>query len=48
MDVFRGITDRVVALSSGDVYRGGGILHGTEPGPLQPVPFDRRLRSTAT
>jgi nucleoside-diphosphate-sugar epimerase len=39
MDVFRGIADRVVALSSGDVYRAAGILHGTEPGPLQPVPL---------
>jgi nucleoside-diphosphate-sugar epimerase len=39
MDVFRGIARRVVALSSGDVYRAAGILHGTEPGPLQPVPL---------
>ncbi|HUA19169.1 MAG TPA: NAD-dependent epimerase/dehydratase family protein [Bryobacteraceae bacterium] len=39
MDAFRGITRRVVALSSGDVYRAAGILHGTEPGPLQPVPL---------
>src|SRR5271170_3047479 len=26
MDVFRGIADRMVALSSGDVYRAAGIL----------------------
>jgi nucleoside-diphosphate-sugar epimerase len=39
MDVFRGTADRIVALSSGDVYRAAGILHGTEPGPLQPVPL---------
>jgi nucleoside-diphosphate-sugar epimerase len=39
MDVFRGIARRVVALSSGDVYRAAGILHGTEPGPLQPMPL---------
>jgi len=39
MDVFRGIGCRIVALSSGDVYRAAGILHGTEPGPLQPVPL---------
>lgn len=39
MDVFRGIASRVVALSSGDVYRAAGILHGTEPGPLQPMPL---------
>jgi len=47
VDVFRGIADRVVALSSGDVYRAAGILHGTEPGPLQPVPLteDSDLRT---
>src|SRR5580658_9920887 len=39
MDVFRGIARRIVALSSGDVYRAAGILHGTEPGPLQPMPL---------
>jgi nucleoside-diphosphate-sugar epimerase len=47
LDVFRGIAGRVVALSSGDVYRAAGILHGTEPGPLQPVPLteDSDLRT---
>lgn len=47
MDVFRGVADRLVALSSGDVYRAAGILHGTEPGPLQPVPLteDSDLRT---
>jgi nucleoside-diphosphate-sugar epimerase len=39
MGVFRGIAGRVLALSSGDVYRAAGILHGTEEGPLQPVPL---------
>lgn len=39
MDVFRGIGPRIVGLSSGDVYRAAGILHGTEPGPLQPMPL---------
>lgn len=39
MDAFRGIAGRVVALSSGDVYRAAGILHGTEPGPLQETPL---------
>jgi len=39
MDTFRGAAARVVALSSGDVYRACGVLHGTEPGPLQPVPL---------
>jgi len=47
MDVFRGMAGRVIALSSGDVYRAAGILHGTEPGPLQPVPLteDSDLRT---
>ena len=47
LEVFRGIAERVVALSSGDVYRAAGILHGTEPGPLQPVPLaeDSELRT---
>src|SRR5260370_641938 len=33
MYVFRGATRRVVMLSSKDVYRAGGISHGTERGP---------------
>lgn len=47
MDVFRGAAGRVVALSSGDVYRACGILHGFEPGPLQPLPIteDSELRT---
>jgi hypothetical protein len=47
MDVFRGIAHRIIALSSGDVYRAAGILHGGEPGPLQPVPLteDSDLRT---
>jgi nucleoside-diphosphate-sugar epimerase len=47
MDTFRGITGRVVALSSGDVYRAMGILHGTESGPLQELPLteDSDLRT---
>ena len=32
-------TQRVVMLSSIDVYRAMGILHGTESGPLQEVPL---------
>jgi len=39
VDVFRGATSRVIALSSGDVYRACGILHRFEEGPLQPVPL---------
>jgi hypothetical protein len=35
MNTFRGATQRVVMLSSIDVYRAAGVLHGTESGPLQ-------------
>ncbi len=38
MQVFRGVARRAVAISSMDVYRAFGIFHGTEPGPLQPLP----------
>jgi nucleoside-diphosphate-sugar epimerase len=36
---FRGATGRIVAVSSIDVYRACGVLHGLEPGPLEPVPL---------
>jgi nucleoside-diphosphate-sugar epimerase len=39
MDVFRGEARRIVMLSSMDVYRAVGIMHGTESGPLQEVPL---------
>jgi nucleoside-diphosphate-sugar epimerase len=39
MNIFRGATQRVVMLSSIDVYRAVGIFHGTESGPLQEVPL---------
>lgn len=39
MDAFRGCSERVVAASSIDVYRACGILHGSETGPLEPVPL---------
>ncbi len=39
MDVFRGIARRVIALSSSDVYRALGVIHGTEDGPPDPVPL---------
>ena len=47
MDAFRGAASRVVALSSQDVYRACGILHGLETGPLEPVPLteDSPLRT---
>jgi nucleoside-diphosphate-sugar epimerase len=39
VDAFGGLTARIVAISSGDVYRACGILHGFETGPLQSVPL---------
>ncbi len=47
MEVLRGIAGRVVAISSADVYRACGILHGFESGPLQEVPLteDSELRT---
>lgn len=39
VDAFSGIAGRLVALSSMDVYRACGILHGTEPGPPQELPL---------
>jgi len=39
MDLFRGHTSRIVALSSCDVYRACGVLHGSETGPLEPLPL---------
>ena len=36
---FAGITKRIVAISSGDVYRAYGRLLGSEPGPPEPVPL---------
>jgi nucleoside-diphosphate-sugar epimerase len=39
MTILRGLTGRVIALSSQDVYRAAGVLHGTEEGPLEPLPL---------
>lgn len=39
MQVFRGVTSRVVMLSSIDVYRAIGVGNGTETGALQEVPL---------
>jgi nucleoside-diphosphate-sugar epimerase len=36
---FAGIAKRLVAISSGDVYRAYGRLLGSEPGPPEPVPL---------
>jgi nucleoside-diphosphate-sugar epimerase len=47
METFRGVAQRVVAASSMDVYRACGVLHGSEPGPLEPTPLteDSALRT---
>jgi nucleoside-diphosphate-sugar epimerase len=37
---FIGVARRMVALSSGDVYRAYGRLLGSEPGPPEPLPLD--------
>jgi nucleoside-diphosphate-sugar epimerase len=39
MNIFGGVTRRVLMLSSIDVYRAIGVSHGTEGGPLQEVPL---------
>jgi nucleoside-diphosphate-sugar epimerase len=39
-DAVRGIAKRLVVVSSMDVYRAYGRLHGTEPGPPLEPPFD--------
>ena len=36
---FRGAAGRIVAVSSGDVYRACGITHRVEEGPLEPLPL---------
>ena len=39
LEALRGIAPRIVAISSMDVYRAYGRLHGSEPGPLEPMPL---------
>ena len=39
VDVFKGITRRIVGISSQDVYRAYGIMLGKEKGDLQPTPL---------
>jgi nucleoside-diphosphate-sugar epimerase len=39
MDTLRGISKRIVVISSGDVYRAYGRLTGTEPGEPVPTPL---------
>ena len=47
METFHGLAGRVVVASSIDVYRACGVLHGSEEGPLEPVPLteDSPLRT---
>jgi nucleoside-diphosphate-sugar epimerase len=47
MKTLREVARRVIALSSMDVYRAWGVLHGIEPGPLDPLPLteDSPLRT---
>src|SRR5262249_25729193 len=47
MQVLGGNTQRVVVLSSMDVYRAWGVFYGLEPGGLQPLPLteDSELRT---
>lgn len=35
-----GVVPRAVMISSADVYRAYGRLHGSEPGPIEPLPVD--------
>jgi len=44
MTTFRGVARRVVVASSMDVYRACGVLHGSEDGPLEPVPLTEESR----
>jgi nucleoside-diphosphate-sugar epimerase len=47
METLRGITGRLVMLSSMDVYRAWGVHNGLEPGGLEPLPLteDSALRT---
>jgi nucleoside-diphosphate-sugar epimerase len=39
VEAARGVARRIVAVSSMDVYRACGVLHGLEPGSLEPLPL---------
>ena len=47
LNAFRSSAKRMVAISSGDVYRAYGVFMGSEPGGIEPVPLteDSALRS---
>jgi nucleoside-diphosphate-sugar epimerase len=42
MQVFEGIANRVVAVSSMDVYRAFGVFHVTDAGPVQALPLTEK------
>jgi nucleoside-diphosphate-sugar epimerase len=46
LQAFRGIARRVIAISSGDVYRAMAVLHRLDTGPVEPIPLteDSTLR----
>lgn len=44
MGVFTGVAQRVIAISSQDVYRAYGKLIGIEPGPIEPTPITEGSR----
>jgi nucleoside-diphosphate-sugar epimerase len=48
IEAMRGSTERVVAISSMDVYRAWGVIHGVEHGALEPLPITENspLRTT--
>ncbi len=50
VDALKDVCARYVLVSSGDVYRAYGVLHGTEPGGLQEMPVDEsaELRTRAS
>jgi len=39
VDTMRGLARRAVVVSSVDVYRAYGRMHGSEPGPVEPLPL---------
>lgn len=40
VEVFKGLTERIVAISSQDVYRAYGLLLGIEEGDIEPTPMN--------
>jgi nucleoside-diphosphate-sugar epimerase len=39
VEVFAGYTERLISISSQDVYKAFAIFHGTEEGPIEPLPL---------